>query len=139
MSMRSKNQQAGVFMIKLFIGIIIVILFSGVNITYGQENNNFESVYTITCSINNSIVWKGRPETPVALKHLKELSPEELDLIIGEGSENFLTFNNNQTNIPWIILWDEISKQKNTSTNRSVELTSSGIFMNGIRDNGIYK
>jgi hypothetical protein len=70
---------------------------------------------------------------------MKELSSEELDLIIGEGSENFLTLNDNQTDLPWIILWDEISQQKNTSTNRGVELTSSSSFMNGIKENGIYK
>ena len=109
------------------------------NIISGQESNTSHSIYTITCSVKNSIYWAGRPEKPVALNHLKELSPEELDLIIGEGSENFLTFNDNQTNLPWIILWDEISRQKNTSTNRSVELTSSGSFMNGIKENGIYK
>jgi hypothetical protein len=139
MSMILKTNKTGVIMIKLIFGIIIVILFSGVNTIFGQENNISQSVYTITCSIKNSIVWAGRPEKPVALNHLKELSPEELDLIIGEGSENFLTFNDNQTDLPWIILWDEISRQKNTSTNRSVELTSSGSFMNGIKENGIYK
>jgi hypothetical protein len=126
-------------MIKLILGIIIFILFSGVNIIFGQENKIFQSVSTITCSVKNSIGWAGRPERPVTLNHLKELSPEELDLIIGEGSENFLTLNDTQANLPWIILWDEISQQKNTSTNRSVELTSSGSFMNGIKENGIYK
>jgi hypothetical protein len=126
-------------MIKLILGIIIVILFSGVNITSGQENNNFQSVSTTLCSDKNFIDWAGRPEKPLALNHMKELSSEELDLIIGEGSENFLTLNDNQTDLPWIILWDEISQQKNTSTNRGVELTSSSSFMNGIKENGIYK
>lgn len=121
---------------KLLIGIVIIILFSGVNITSGQDNNLSSSIYTITSNDKYSVSWA---EKPAALNELKELTPEELDLIIGEGSENFLTNNDNQTNVPWIILWDEISKQKSTSTNRSIELTSSGSFMNGIKENGIYK
>lgn len=104
--------------------IIIIILFSDVNITSGQENSLSPSTHTITFNNKQSVAWMEKPE-PAAFNHLKELSPEELNLITGEGSGNFLIFNDNQTNLPWIILWDEISTQKNTSTNRSVELINT--------------
>lgn len=127
-------------MIKIILIVPIIILFSCWNISLGQENNMFQSVSTINYSEKNSVTLAERPERPVALIHLKELSSEELDLITGEGSENFLTFNDNQINhLTWIILWDEIPNQKNASTNGSIELTSSGGFMNGIRENGIFK
>jgi hypothetical protein len=130
----------GVIMIKIILIVPIIILFSCWNISLGQENNKFQSVSTSNYSEKNSVTLAERPERPVALIHLKELSSEELELITGEGSENFLTFNDNQINhLTWIILWDEIPNQKNASTNGSIELTSSGGFMNGIRENGIFK
>jgi hypothetical protein len=127
-------------MIKIILSVPIIILFSCWNTSFGQENNTFQSVSTINYSEKNLVTLAERPERPVAVIHPKELSPEELDLITGEGSENFLNFNDNQTNhLTWIILWDEIPSQKNASTNGSIELISSGVFMNGIRENGILK
>jgi hypothetical protein len=71
---------------------------------------------------------------------LQKLSPEELDQIVGEGLGDFLPANNKPiSSVPWIILWDEIAKQGNTSTGGSIEVTSTSSFMNGIRMNSVYK
>jgi len=128
-------------MAKSFLSILLTTLLLGANIALSQEKNS--AGFQILIPINQGYTDSFAAVSAVGeqkLVALQELSSEELDQIIGEGFGDLLATNNDQVNsVPWIILWDDIAKQRNGSAVDVITLTSCGSFMNGIQISGIDK
>lgn len=122
-------------MAKSFLSIVVITLLFGANIALGQENNPTGPSFYITTNkgdTNSFLNAVAVTKTSV----LQKLSSEELDQIIGKGVGDILTATNDHiSSVPWIILWDEISKQRNASAGGNIEVISNGSFMNGVRMN----